>query len=90
MDWHSVDLTALNEELRATLAAPEAERVIYALEEALRIARVDDELLDCLLVASVCLRAHSGGDTPRAVLERFFRRSVPDAEWRKRYAGLLG
>ncbi len=90
MDWHAVDLGALNEELRATLPPAEAEKVVYALEEALRVARVDDELLDCLLLAAVCLRAHADGVTPRTVLERFFRRSVSDGEWRERYAGLLG
>jgi hypothetical protein len=89
MDWHSVDLAALNDELRTTLDPPEAEKIVYALEEALRIARVDDALLDCLLVAAVCLRAHAEDDTPRGVLERVFRRSVSDAEWRERYAGLL-
>ena len=90
MDWHAVDTGALNEELRAALPPDEAEKMVYAFEEALRVGRVDDELLDCLLLAAVCLRAHADGITPRTVLERFFRRSVSDGEWRERYAGLLG
>ena len=39
-------------------------------------------LLRHLLVACVCLVAHEEGETPRAVLERMFRRAICDEEWR--------
>jgi hypothetical protein len=89
MDWRAIDLEPLREELRATLPPAEAERLVYAFDEALRVARVDDELLDCLLIAAVCLRASASEETPRTVLEQFFRRSVTDEEWRSGYAWLL-
>ncbi|MEZ5098212.1 MAG: hypothetical protein R3C15_00025 [Thermoleophilia bacterium] len=88
-DWDSLDLDALREQLRSTIDAPSAEKMIWAFDEALAAARLDDELLDYLLAAAVCLRAAAGGQTPRSVLESFFRRSVSDEEWRARYAPLL-
>jgi hypothetical protein len=88
-DWDLLDLDPLRAELRETLTGSEAERMIYAFEEALRIARTDPDLLDCLLAAAVCLRARADGVSPRDVLESFFRRSVSDEEWRARYLQLL-
>lgn len=88
-DWDALDLDPLHAELRATLPAGEAERAVWAFERALAAARVDDALLDHLLAAAICLRAHADGDSPRGVLEAFFRRSVSDEEWRARYAPLL-
>ena len=78
INWELVDLEPLRAELRGTLPGPEAERMIYAFEEAIRVARVDPDLLDCLLAATVCLRAVADDATPRHVLEDFFRRYCCD------------
>jgi hypothetical protein len=64
--------------------------MVWAFERALATARIDEHLLDYLLVAVVCLVAHAQSETPRTVLEQVFRRSVSDDEWRERYAPLLG
>jgi hypothetical protein len=88
--WEDFDLELLAAEVRSTMPAPEAEKTIWAFEEALRVARVDEGLLEYLLVATVCLLAHCEGSTPRTILETFFRRSVSDEEWRSGYAGLFG
>jgi hypothetical protein len=85
VDWDSFTLERLATELRDDLSGPEAERMIFAFEEALRLARTDEELLPHLLAATTCLIAHVEGTTPRAVLETFFRRSVSDHVWRDRY-----
>jgi hypothetical protein len=63
--------------------------MIWSFEHALAAARVDPHLLDYLLVAAVCLIARAQRETPRTVLGQVFRRSVPDEEWRNRYAPLL-
>ena len=63
--------------------------MIWSFERALDAARIDEYLLDCLLVAAACLIAHTQRVTPRTVLEQYFRRAVPDDEWRERYATLL-
>ena len=89
MDWDTLDLETLRAELRATLPPAEAAKTIFAFEEVLRAARVDADLLDCMLAATTCLKARADGVTPREVLEQFFRRSVSDAVWRDRYAELL-
>ena len=89
-DWHEFDLDALSRELRATLPAAEAERMVWAFERALGVARIDGELLGYLLAAAASLMATAEGSTPRAVLEANFRRSVSDQEWRERYAWLFG
>jgi hypothetical protein len=89
LNWDLVDLEPLRAELRETLPASEAERMVYAFEEAVRVARIDPQLLDCLLAATVCLRAVADDVAPRHVLEDFFRRSITDEEWRGRYLGLL-
>jgi hypothetical protein len=89
MDWDGFDLEPLALELRRTLDAPDAERMIWAFERALDVARVDDELVEYLLAASVCLAATRAGMSPRDVLESFFRRSVPDEVWRDRYLPLF-
>jgi hypothetical protein len=46
-------------------------------------------LLDHLATASVCALAFRDSDTPRAVLERLFRRAVSDSRWRSEYSSLL-
>jgi hypothetical protein len=89
MDWDALDLEALRDELWTTLAPADAARTIYAFEEVVRAARIDDDLLDCVLAAAVCLKAKAVGGTPRYVLEQLFRRSVSDREWHDRYAALL-
>ena len=89
MDWDDFTLERLAAELREDLGPAEAERMVYAFEVALGVARVDPELLPHLLAATTCLLAHTGQMTPRTVLETFFRRSVSDPVWRGRYAPLF-
>jgi hypothetical protein len=89
IDWHELDLSALARELRATLPAAEAEKVIWAFEQALSTARIDGDLLRYLLAAVASLLATAEDSSPRTVFETFFRRSVSDEEWRERYAGLF-
>jgi hypothetical protein len=88
-DWHEIDLDALAAELRATLPSAEAEKMIWAFERALSVARVEGDLLRYLLAATASLVARAEGTSPRAVFEAFFRRSVSDDDWRSRYADLL-
>ena len=88
-NWHELELGYLHEELRRTLPAPEAEKMIGAFEQALDVAKVDGDLLRYLLAAVASLVARAEESSPRAVFEAFFRRSVSDDEWRDRYAGLL-
>ena len=89
VDWHAFDLEPLRAALRSTLPAPEAEKMSFAFERALEVARIDVDLLDFLAAAVVCLLATDEETTPRHVLEELFRRSVTDEEWRGRYASLL-
>ena len=89
VDWDDFSLERLATELREDLSGPEAERMILAFEEALRLARTDEELLPHLLAATTCLLARVDGTTPRGVLETFFRRSVSDQVWRARYVPLF-
>jgi hypothetical protein len=88
-DWDALDLEPLRDELRQTLPPSEAAKIIWAFEEAHRVASIDDELLDYVLAAVVCLRARSDAVSPRDVLETYFRRCVSDQEWRERYLELL-
>jgi len=90
IDWDSFDLDQLAAAVRDQGPAPGAERMIWAFEEALRVARVDPELLPYLLAALTCLLARVEDCSPRDVLEAFFRRSIPDDEWRGRYLPLFG
>lgn len=89
VDWDSFTLERLAGELRDDLSGPEAERMIFAFEEALRVARTDEDLLPHFLTATTCLLAHAEGTTPRGVFETFFRRSVSDQVWRERYVPLF-
>jgi hypothetical protein len=89
LDWHELDLEALTAELRSTLPAAEAEKMVWAFERALTVARADGDLLRYLLAATASLIARAEGSSPRTVFEAFFRRSVSDDEWRDRYAGLI-
>ena len=74
---------------RATRNGPDAERTIWAFEQALAAARVDELLVEHLLSAAICLVARAADRTPRDVLELYLRRSVPDEVWRERYLPLL-
>jgi hypothetical protein len=89
IDWDEFDLEPLCAEIRAGGGGPDAERTIWAFEQALQAARVDETLLEHLLTATVCLVARAQGCSPRTVLESFFRRSVPDETWRERFLPLL-
>ena len=89
VDWDSFDLDALAVVVRSRGGGPDAERMIWAFEEALRVARLDPELLSYLLAALTCLLARADDCSPRDVLEAFFRRSIPDEEWRGRYLPLF-
>lgn len=89
MNWNTVDPEPLFEAIRERGPASDAERSVWAFERALVAARIDGALLRHLLVACVCLIAHEEGETPRAVLERLFRRSVSDQEWFEDFAPLL-
>ncbi len=53
-------------------------------------ARTDPALLDHMLAATVSLVAFEQDETPRTILDRVFRRSVSDEEWRREYAPLFG
>jgi hypothetical protein len=88
-NWDDLDLEALESELRSTLPAAEAEKMIWAFEQARSVARIDGDLLRYLLAATASLVARAEGSSPRDVFEAFFRRSVSDEDWRDRYAGLL-
>ena len=89
MDWNDVDPAPLFEEVRGQTPPADAERMVWALEHILSGARVDPGLLDHLAVAAVCAIAYRDAETPRAVLDRLFRRSIPDEHWRSDYASLL-
>ena len=89
VDWHELDLETLALALRATLPPAEAEKMVWAFEQALAVARIDGDLLRYLLAATASLVARVEESTPRTVFEAFFRRSVSDDEWRERYAGLI-
>jgi len=89
MDLSTLDLDALLDELRATNPDGEAERMVRAFEEVLRLVRDDQELLPALLAAAVALSAVVEDSSPRTVLEQWFRRSVPDEIWRERYLPLF-
>ena len=89
IDWDTFEPTLLIDELRQHLGGPDGEKMVWAFEQAVRIARVDEGLLDYVLAAVVCLIARVNDCSPRTVLELFFRRSVPDQEWRDRYLPLF-
>ena len=90
MDWDGFELEPLTAELRRSCADAEAERMVYAFERMVGLARLDPELLPHLLAASACLVARAEGVSPRTVLEQFYRRSVSDEQWREVYLPLFG
>ena len=89
IDWDGFDLGRLTDALRGLRNAPDGEKTIWAFEEALKVARLDEGLLDYLLVAVTCLLARRSEVAPREVLDAFFRRSVSDDEWRSTYLPLF-
>jgi hypothetical protein len=89
VDWDELDIERLADEVRAEQPGPDAEKTIWAFEEALRVARLDPGLLHYVLVAVSCCIARAEGSTPRDVFEAYFRRSVGADEWRERYVPLL-
>jgi hypothetical protein len=89
IDWHGLDLEKLKLELRSTLPPAEAEKMVWAFEKTLDVARIDADLLRYLLATTASLLARSEGSSPRTVFESFFRRSVSDDDWRERYEGLI-
>ena len=89
VDWESFDLDEFTRELRGNLNGPDADKLIWAFQEAVEVARIDDDLLSYLVVASLCLLARVDESSPRTVLEAFFRRSVSDEDWRRTYLPLF-
>jgi hypothetical protein len=89
VDWDNLDLEKLVRELRENVGGPDGEKMVWAFEQALGVARIDPDLLDYVLAAVVCLLARWNDETPRSVLEAFFRRSISDREWRERYVELF-
>jgi hypothetical protein len=89
VDWHAFDAEHLADEIRAATGAVDGEKTVWAFEQALKAARVDEGLLEYVLVATVCLLARAWDCSPRTVLEAFFRRAVPDELWRDRYLPLF-
>jgi hypothetical protein len=89
LDWDELDLGILAGGLRATLPPAEAEKMVWAFEQALGVARIDGDLLRYMLAATASLIARAEESTPRTVFEAFFRRSVSDDDWRERYAPLI-
>ena len=89
VDWNSFDLEEFTRELHRNLDGPDADKLIWAFEQAIQVARIDDELLSYLVVASLCLLARLDESSPRAVLEAFLRRSVSDDDWHRTYLPLF-
>jgi hypothetical protein len=89
VDWDRFELNGLAREIRATARPADAEKTIWAFEEAVRVARIDPELLRYQLAAISCLIARLDGGSPRDVFEAFFRRSVADDDWRERFLPLF-
>jgi hypothetical protein len=83
VNWDDFDLENLTGALRKRPGDADAEKTIWAFEEALRVARIDEELLGYQLAAITCLLARLDGCSPRDVLDAWFRRSVSDEEWRE-------
>lgn len=89
IDWHELDLGKLTSELRSTLPPAEAEKMVWAFEQARDVARIEGDLLRYLFAATASMLARVEDSSPRAIFEAFFRRSISDEEWRDRYAELI-
>ena len=89
MEWDEVDASKLFERIRAEAPPADAERMIWALEHILAAARIDPVLLDHFAAAAICGLAYRDAETPKAVLDQLFRRTVNDDQWENDYASLL-
>jgi hypothetical protein len=89
IDWDRFDLEELTRELRGNLEGPDGDKLVWAFERAVEVARIDDDRLSYLAVAIVCLLARLDESSPRSVLESFFRHSVTDEAWRRTYLPLF-
>lgn len=89
VNWDALDLERLASEIRSGRPGPDAERTVWAFEEARRVARLDPELLHYVLVAVSCCLARQLDSTPRDVFEDYFRRAVSADEWRERFVPFL-
>jgi hypothetical protein len=89
VDWDDFDFDPLVHELRERVGGPDGEKMIWAFEQAVGVARIDPELLEYVLAAVICLLARATNRSPRDVLEAFARRSVSDDDWRRRYSELI-
>jgi len=88
-DWEAFRFERLAGALREDPGGAEGERMVWAFEEALRVARAGDDLLPHFLAATTFFLARAQNETPRGVLEAFFRRSASDELWRERYLPLF-
>src|SRR5688572_12121059 len=89
VDWDKFEMNGLVRQIRATAKSADAEKTIWAFEEAVRVARIDPELLRYQLAAISCLIARLDDASPRDVFEAFFRRSIADEHWRERFLPLF-
>jgi hypothetical protein len=90
VQWDEFDESSLYALVRERGPEQDAERTIRAFRHVLDAARRDPELLEHMLVAAVSLVALGEDETPRTILDRIFRRSVSDEEWRREFAPLFG
>jgi hypothetical protein len=90
VQWDDFDEASLFELIRDRGPEEDAERTIRAFRYVLYAARNDPALLEHMLVAAVSLVALDQDETPRTILDRVFRRSVSDEEWRREFAPLFG
>jgi len=90
VQWDDFDETSLFDLIREQGPDEDAERTIRAFRYVLYAVRTDPTLLEHMLVAAVSLLALDQDETPRTILDRLFRRSVSDEEWRREYAPLFG
>jgi len=89
MEWDEIDASELFARIRAEAPPADAERMIWAFEHILAAARIDPVLLDHFAAAAICGLAYRDSETPKAILDQMFRRTVDDAEWETDYASLL-
>jgi hypothetical protein len=89
VDWENFEMNGLARQIRETAKPADAEKTIWAFEEAVRVARIDPELLRYQLAAISCLIARLDDASPRDVFEAFFRRSIADDDWRERFLPLF-
>jgi hypothetical protein len=89
LDWDGFDLEGLAADIRSATTPADAEKTVWAFEQAVGVARIDDGLLDYVFVAALCLMARRDASTPRSLLESFFRRSISDEGWQTDVLPLL-